>query len=168
MKKNGLLVLSCVLLTGVTNSINAISNADLSKIAFGIGLAAGGNYAQKMNEEYSRENKDPDEKMLITKGALAIGTTIGLDILTGELDSAPEMAVKVGALLLALGTQTQFVADLARPIPFIGGLITDPVDENGKEKKSFGAAVRLVAVYVPLRNQGLKLVKPSTGNFRKT
>ena len=168
MKKNGLLVLSCVLLTSVTNYINAVDRADLAKVAFGLGLAAGGNYAQKMNEEYSRENKDPDTTMLITKGALAVGTTIGLDILTGDLDSAPEMAVKVGALLLALGTQTQFVADLVRPIPFIGGLITDPVDKNGKEKKSFGAAVRLVAVYVPLRNQGLKFVKPSTGHPRRT
>lgn len=161
MQKNLSLALSIMLLTGLTNSISAINSSDVSKIAFGIALAAGGNYAQKMNEEYSKENKDPDETMMLTKGLLAVGTTVGLDILTGELGSAPEMAVKVGALLVALGAQTQLVADLVRPIPFIGGLITDPVDANGKEKKSFGAAVRLVAVYVPLRNKGLQFVRSS-------
>lgn len=156
-QKNVSLALSILLLTGLTNFINAKSN--LEKIALGVAvatIAGGGKYAEQMNEEYSKADKDPDLKMRCTKALVTSAAIIGIDIVSGDNTNTGRNIAKVGCVLAASLAATQLVADVVRPIPLIGGILTDPVDENGKEQKDFGALSRFALAHIALR----KIVLP--------
>jgi hypothetical protein len=158
MQRKLAFLLNVVLFGGLTSSLRA-DRTPLEKIAItGLvgGLLYGGNKAQQMNEEYSKKHKKPDMKMRLTKTALAAGTIVGMDILLGDNDTKQNL-VKLGALSLGLAAATEPVANVVRQVPIIGGLLTDPVDEEGEEIKDFGAIARFAVVYVPLREAGLKI-----------
>jgi hypothetical protein len=156
MKKNLLFLLNIALL-GFVNIVKA-DRTPLEKIVItGVvgGLLYGGIKAEQMNKEYSKKHKKPDLYMRGAKTLLAGGTIVGMDILLGDNDTKQNL-VKLGALSVGLFATTEPVAEIIREIPIIGGLLTDPVDEDGDEIKDFGAISRFAVTYMPLREAGLK------------
>jgi hypothetical protein len=153
MQKKLSIVLSVMLLTGLNNSVKADASAiKKAVIVAGLGTIVGaGQYAANMNEEYSRNKKDPDARMRATKALGAAVTLIGADLILNDSSTA-ENLVKIGAFSLALLATTEPVANVVREVPVIGGLLTDPIDENGNEKKDFGAIARFALVFIPVRD----------------
>ncbi len=125
------------------------------------GLGYGGHHLQQMNEEYSRKNKKPDNQMRFAKIATAMGAILAVDVLTGETSTTNQHLAKVAVAGVAMLATTQPVADVLRPIPLIGGLLTDPVDEDGDERKDIGAIARFALAYIPLRQAALKMCSNS-------
>lgn len=166
MQKQLSLTLAIVLLASSTHYLNAVKS-NLEKLAIGVSLATiagGGTYANNMNEEYTKEQKDPDAKMRITKAIVTSAAIIGIDIVSGDNTNTGRNIAKVGCVLVASLAATQPVADVIRPIPLIGGILTDPVDENGKEQKDFGALSRFALAHIALRKVVLPFF-PSKPNF---
>lgn len=162
MQKKLSLALSIVLLTGLTNSIKAEGEIIKKLIIVGslATLGYGGHCLQQMNDEYSKKNKKPDMQMRLTKTALAAGSILAVDILTGDTSTTNQHLAKIAVAAIAMAATTQPVADVLRPIPLIGGLLTDPVDEDGDERKDIGAIARFALAYIPLR-QGVVKIFPS-------
>lgn len=153
MQKKLGLFLNVILLSSTINTLKA--KDELRKV-FIMGslavLGTGGHYLKQMNDEYSKENKKTDLRMRLTKAGLAAGSILAVDILTGDKSSTGENIAKIAAATVAMAATTQSVADVLRPIPLIGGLLTDPVDEYGEERKDIGAVARFALVYIPLRS----------------
>lgn len=126
-------------------------------------LGYSGHYLQQLNEKYSRENRKPDNSMRLTKTITAAGAILAIDILTGDTSTTEQHLAKIAVAGIAMAATTQPVADVLRPIPLVGGLLTDPVDEDGDERKDMGAIARFALAYIPLRQAVVK-VFPSTGN----
>jgi hypothetical protein len=125
------------------------------------GLGYGGHHLQQMNEEYSRKNKKPDSQMRFAKIATAMGAILAVDVLTGETSTTNQHLAKVAVAGVAMLATTQPVADVLRPIPLVGGLLTDPVDEDGDERKDIGAIARFAIAYIPLRQAALSILSNS-------
>ena len=165
MQKKLAFILNVTLLSGLANAI--IAKDEIRKVVIMGSLAVlgtGGHYLQQMNDEYSRKNKKTDLKMRLTKAGLAAGSILAVDLLTGDKSSTSENIAKIAAATVAMAATTQPVADVLRPIPLIGGLLTDPVDENGDERKDIGAVARFALVYIPLRSLAVQyfgLPKPT-------
>jgi hypothetical protein len=164
MQKKLALLLNSALLGGFANSLKAQDEirkvATMGAIA---GLGYGGHYLQQMNDEYSRKNKKPDNHMRLAKIATAAGAILAVDILTGETSTTNQHIAKVLVAGIAMAATTQPVADVLRPIPLVGGLLTDPVDEDGDERKDIGAVARFALAYIPLR-QAVVGIFPSTAS----
>ncbi len=153
MQKKLAFLLNVALLGGLTNSLRADGEIKkLCTIGAIAGLGYGGHYLQQMNDEYSKKNKKSDNKMRLAKTMTAMGALVATDILTGETSTTNQHVAKVAAAGIAMLATTQPVADALRPIPLIGGLLTDPVDEDGDERKDIGAIARFALIYIPLRN----------------
>ncbi len=157
MQKKLSFILSIMLLTGLTNFVKA--EDEIKKLLIIGSLATlgyGGHCLQQMNDEYSKKNKKPDMQMRLTKTALAAGSILAVDILTGDTSTTQQHLAKIGVAAIAMAATTQPVADVLRPIPLIGGLLTDPVDEDGDERKDIGAIARFALAYIPLRQLAVK------------
>jgi len=167
MQKKLLFLLNITLLGSTTSFVKAEKSV-LEKICIvgGIGaLVYGGNEAQQMNEEYSKKHKKPDWNMRIKKTLLSAGTIVGTDLLLADTNDTGKNLVKLGAFSFGLLATTEPVAELVRQVPIIGGLLTDPVDEDGDEIKDFGAITRFAVTYMPVRELGLKYAAPALNSL---
>jgi len=161
MQKKLSLALSFMLLTGLTNSVNAAGGWSATKKAATIAgiciVLGGGQYVEKMNKEYADARKDPDLTLALTKTGAAAGLLIGTDMLMNDHNTA-ENLVKIGAFTVALAAGSDTVAHAVKHIPSIGAILTGPI-VDGKEVKDAGAAARIVMAYIPLRQMGLDALK---------
>ena len=158
MQKKLSLALTFIALAGLTNSVKA--QDEIKKVLIMGSLATlgyGGHCLQQMNDEYSKANKKPDMNLRLTKTALAAGSILAVDILTGDTSSTSQHLAKIAVATIAMAATTQPVADALRPIPLLGGLLTDPVDEDGDERKDIGAIARFALTYIPLRQTAVKM-----------
>jgi hypothetical protein len=164
MQKKLAFLLNVALLSGLAHSLKADGEINkLFTIGAIAGLGYGGHYLQQMNDEYSKKNKKPDNKMRFAKTVTAAGAILAADILTGDTNTTNQHLAKIAVAGVAMLATTQPVADALRPIPLIGGLLTDPVDEDGDERKDAGAIARFALTYIPLR-QAVVQVFPSAGS----
>jgi hypothetical protein len=166
MQKKLSFALSIMLLTGLTNSVNAADWSGIKKfavVAGVIGVFAGGQYADEMNKEYARTRKDPDAQLALVKSAAGATMLLGADMILHEHDTAENLA-KIAAFTIALSAGSDTVA---HGINYVAGLVhaervsacvTGPI-VDGKEVKESGAAIRVLAVYVPLRDKFLGMVR---------
>jgi len=158
MQKKLLRALTVVIIAGLGNSIQAENEIKKLAIVGSIAtLGYGGHCLQQMNDEYSKNNKKPDIQMRTTKMALAAGSIVAVDMLTGDTSTVSQDLAKIAVAAVAMAATTQPVADVLRPIPLVGGLLTDPVDEDGDERKDIGAIARFALVYIPLRYNVVQL-----------
>ncbi len=164
MQKNVLAILSFVLVVGSNNMFGAGNDqwSTLKKVGVVIGvtsMAATGKWASDMNVEYAKEGKRPDLKMRTAKLIGAAALLLGTDLLTSDTSSTHENLAKIGALAVASLAITDTAAGIVRDIPGIGGILTDTIDEDGREEKDLSAAARVVLLYVPLSVLAVKYVQ---------
>ena len=161
MQKKVSLALSIMLLTGLTNSVNATNGWSATKKAVTVAgiccIIGAGRYVEGMNKEYANNRKDPDWQLAVAKTGAAAGLLIGTDMLLNDHNTA-ENLVKIGAFTVALAAGTDTVAHAVKHIPSVGAILTGPI-VDGKEVKETGAAARIVMAYVPLRQMGLEALK---------
>ncbi len=167
MQKNILAILSFMLLVGSTNVSLAKDDAwtPLKKVCIIAGvtsIATMGKYTSDMNKEYSKTNKKADLKMRTAKVIGAASLLLGTDLLTGDTSNTYKNLAKITAFGIASVAVTDTVANIVREIPGVGGLLTDPVDENGKEVKDLGAAARVLLLYVPVAALAVSAVSSSS------
>ena len=152
MQKKLAFLLNVALLGGLTNSLKA--DNEIKKIAILGSLAsigAGAYHLDNLNKEYSKKNKKPDLQMRLIKAATAAGSILAVDVLTDDTSTTKQHLAKIGVAFIAMAATTKPVADTLRPIPLLGGLLTDPIDEDGDERKDIGAIARFALAYIPLR-----------------
>lgn len=166
MQKKLSLALSIMMFAGITNSVNA-AKSNIQKAIIGASLvtiASGGAYANDMNAEYSRKKKRPDAKMRIVKSGVLAATIIGIDVILGDDKNTARNVAKVGCVLASMLAASQTVADVIRSIPLVGGVFTDPVDENGNEQTDTGAFSRFAIAHVAIRKAVLPYFPGDTTN----
>jgi hypothetical protein len=159
-----LIALSVVLFLALNSSVvystEGFNGIKTAVILGGLGsITAAGARAAKMNEEYSKKKKAPDFNMRATKAIGAACILVGADLVLGDTSNTPRNLAKLGAFSVSLLAVTDTAANIVREIPIIGGLLTDPVDEKGKEIRDSGAYARGLLVYVPLRDFALSLCR---------
>jgi len=155
MQKKLSFALSIMLLTGLTNSVNAADWSGLKTAGTLVGLGmfiAGGQYAQKANKEYAQNGKDPDAALAMVKVGATASVLFTLDLLRGNGD-LKENLVKLAAFGLALPVGCNQVAQALDALPTggIGDLLHGPM-VDGKEKPDAGTAARIMLAYIPLRD----------------
>ena len=161
IRMNNCAKLSYILLCSILVGSNLSANLPITKeAAMGlctlIAVVSLGKQADQLNEEYTKKNRKPNFKLAIRKiGSLWL-TTVALECVCNRKDDscakAKNLAIKSILLLGTLPFATDTVANHLRPIPIIGGLLTDPVDkENGKECKHMGAYIRALLPYLVAR-----------------
>jgi len=162
-----LMLLSFMIFTLLNNSLvyasEGVSGIQAAVVIAGLGTITGaGTQATKMNEEYSKKKKSPDFKMRATKAVGAAAILVGADLLLGNTKNTKENLTKLAVFSVSLFAITDTAANIVRELPIIGGLLTDPVDEHGREMKDSGAYARGLLVYVPLRQLALQCVSNSS------
>lgn len=159
------MALSFMIFTLLNNSVvyasqkssDGVNGIKAAVVIAGLGTITGaGAKATQMNQDYAKNKKSPDFKMRATKAVGAAAILVGTDLLLGDTKNTKQNLAKLAAFSVSLLAITDTAANIVRELPIIGGLLTDPVDEHGKEQKDSGAYARGLLVYVPLRELALK------------
>jgi hypothetical protein len=162
MQKKLLLTLCSLSLIGsITNINTGLSTPE--KIVSLVALAAiagGGNHATELNRLYSEQGKAPDAYMRFTKTACLSTAVLGLDYFTSECNTMQDLG-KVFAYGLSLFAASPTAANIIRPIPCLGGILTDPVDRvTGEETHpDSGAYGRGLLAYIGMRELVIQMTK---------
>lgn len=124
-------------------------------------VAAGGNYADKLNAEYEQQNKNPDLKMRLVKsgGMVLMGTVIEHLFFKDSNESSSLIAwrnlAKIGALTTAtLFATSETVETIAREIPLVRGFLTDP-----KGTRDLGMINRFALAWLVTRSIALGIIE---------
>ncbi|BDC34053.1 hypothetical protein Noda2021_00110 [Candidatus Dependentiae bacterium Noda2021] len=125
-------------------------------------VAAGGNYADKLNSEYEQLNKNPDLKMRLVKsgGMVLMGTVIEHLFFKEDGEKTAVVAwrnlAKIGALTAAtLFATSETVENIAREIPLVRGFLTDP-----KGTRDLGMINRFALAWLVTRSLALNMIEP--------
>jgi hypothetical protein len=163
MKKNLLILAATIVMAATNNSFADTTGLQKIAIAGGIGsIGLAGKWTTDLNQEYSKQKKSPDFKMRAAKAVGAVIMLAGCDILSGDTQDTARNIAKVAAYGISLCAITDTVGDAVRHIPLVGGILTDPIDENGREMKDSGAFARGILLYVPLRALACKYFSNKT------
>jgi hypothetical protein len=159
MQKKLLFFLNVTLLGSTTSFVKA--EGELVKLAVLGSLATivtGGHFITQMNDDYSRMDKKPDLKLRLAKAVVAGGTFAAVDILMGDTRTTSESLAKILAgTATTIFTTAKPLTEVLRIIPVVGGILTDPIDKQGDERKDIGAFARFALVYFALRQGAISL-----------
>jgi hypothetical protein len=140
----------------------------LKKVGLALCIGAtvvAGNWATKLNKEYTQKKQDPDWKMRLSKALGGVALIVGTDIVTGSgFSDTKESLIKLGAATIAMlaVTSPSVSKFMYYNVPVVGGFLSDPRRIKTKDNKEidkekqpdYGAFIRGLLIYMPLNALG--------------